>query len=57
MPLLFLEAADVESNPGPTHEHTLSVLHLNIRSITKSVIYKTILWILKSYVFQKRIQT
>ena len=39
MLLLLLETGDVESNPGPTHEYTLSVLHLNIMSIRKKVSY------------------
>ena len=39
MLLLLLEAGDVESNPGPTHEQILSVLHLNIRSIRNKISY------------------
>ena len=39
MLLLLLEAGDVESNPGPTHEHTLSVLRLNIRRIKNKISY------------------
>ena len=35
--LLLLEAGDVESNPGPNPENTLSVLHLNIRSIRNKI--------------------
>ena len=32
--LLILEAGDVEKNPGPnTTEHSLSLIHSNIRSI------------------------
>ena len=37
--LLLLEAGDIESNPGPNPEHTLSVLHLNIRSIRNKIDY------------------
>ena len=39
MLLLLLEAGDVESNPGPTYEHTVSVRHLNIRSIRDKINY------------------
>ena len=39
MPLLLLEAGDVLSKPGRTHEHTLFVLHLNIRSIRNKISY------------------
>lgn len=37
--LLLLEAGDVESNPGPDSEHSLSILHLNIRSIRNKIAY------------------
>ena len=37
--LLLLEAGDIESNPDPNPEHTLSVLHLNIRSIRNKIDY------------------
>ena len=37
--LLLLEAGDIESNPGPNPENTLSVLHLNIRSIRNKIDY------------------
>ena len=36
--LLLLEAGDIESNPGPNPENTLSVLHLNIRSIRNKIV-------------------
>ena len=39
MLLLLLEAGEVESNTGPTHEHTLCVLHLNIRSTRNKISY------------------
>ena len=35
--LLLLEAGNIESNPGPNPENTLSVLHLNIRSIRNKI--------------------
>ena len=37
--LLLLEAGGIESNPGPNPENTLSVLHLNIRSIRNKMDY------------------
>ena len=37
MILLLLEAGDVERNPGPNPDHTLSFLHLNIRSIRNKI--------------------
>ena len=37
--LLLLEAGDIESNPGPVNEHSLSILHLNIRSIRNKISY------------------
>ena len=39
MILLLLEAGDVEINPGPIPENTLSALHLNIRSIRNKIEY------------------
>ena len=37
--LLLLEAGDIASNPGPYPEQTLSILHLNIRSIRNKIDY------------------
>ena len=37
MILLLSEAGDVERNPGPNPDHTLSFLHLNIRSIRNKI--------------------
>ena len=35
--LLPLEAVDIESNTGPDNEHSLSILHLNIRNIQNKI--------------------
>ena len=32
--LLLLDAGDIERNPGPGNENVLSIMHINIRSIT-----------------------
>ena len=37
--LLLLKAGDIERNPGPEIEHSLSILHLNIRSIRNKISY------------------
>ena len=37
--LLLLEADDIEIKPGPGNEHSLSILHLNIRSIRNKIRY------------------
>ena len=37
--LLLLKAGDIEINPGPEHEHCLSILHCNIRSIRHKLEY------------------
>ncbi len=38
--MLLIRAGDVESNPGPTNESgSLSILHLNIRSIRNKISY------------------
>ena len=37
--LRLLEAGDIESNPGSVNEHSLSILHLNIRSIRNKISY------------------
>ena len=37
--LLLLEPGDIERNPGRVNEHSLSILHLNIRSIRNKISY------------------
>ena len=57
MQLLLLLCGDVEKKPGPnTPEHSISILHLNIRSIVKKLtLLQTTFWTLIYSVSQKLI--
>lgn len=39
MCLLLLEAGDIERNPGPENNNSISIIHLNIRSIRNKIEY------------------
>ena len=39
MCLLLIEAGDIESNPGPGNQNSITIMHLNIRSIRHKIDY------------------